>query len=360
MNGAAWGGSEELWYKMALYYSSKGVNTGVVCFNWPDKSQRLQMLEESGCTLYLLLHKKEAFQKIKVGWQLRKIPFEAYSFIVVNQGGWKDIAEKPFRNLYQRLGNYILLFHNYDKGASLSATKKNSLYQWMKKAKLNVGASTEIFTTITNEMGITPANTTVWPNPITFNVPPAAAVYPFLDEPVQWVLLTALDIQRKAQHCLINALAAAKWKARNWQLHIYGNGPDETILQKLINSNELADKIFLQGHTNNVQQVLQNCHWLFQCTYKDAMPISVVEAMAMGRPCLVSAVGDMPAWITDGENGFVCNEVTPLHLDEQLEKIWACKNEWSAMGANAFAHFITKYPVNYEAAIFARLQQLAV
>lgn len=359
MNGAAWGGSEELWYKMALYCSSKGVKTGVVCFNWPQKNEQLQQLEKSGCTVYGLSHKKGAFQKIKIGWQLRSIPFEQYDFVAVNQGGWKDIAEKPFRHLYKRLSNYIILFHNYDKGAALSAVKKNSLQQWMQKATLNVGASTAIFTTIATEMGINTANTAVWPNPITFKVPAAATAYPSVEEPVQWVLLTALDTKRKAQHILINTLAAATWQQRNWQLHIYGSGPDHAMLQELITSNGLTDKVFLQGHTSNVQQVLQNCHWLFQCTYKDAMPISVVEAMAMGRPCLVSAVGDMPAWITEGENGFVCNEVTTVQLDEQLEKIWQHKNQWPVMGANAYTNFLNKYPQNYEAAIFLRLQQLA-
>ncbi|MBK9532258.1 MAG: glycosyltransferase [Chitinophagaceae bacterium] len=53
-----------------------------------------------------------------------------------------------------------------------------------------------------------------------------------------------------------------------------------------------------------------------QCTLIDAMPLSVVEAMAMARPCVVSNVGDMPAWIKDGISGFICKDITEAGIEQ--------------------------------------------
>ncbi len=361
MNGAAWGGSEELWYKLAKYCCSKGIKTGVVCFNWPEKTKHLTLLENNGATVYQLQYKRSFLNKIKNAAQLKNIPFEDYDLHVVNQGGWMDITVAPFKKLYRRLKNYVLLFHNYDSDGKLSAAKKQVLYNWMHHAKLNVGASHEIFRSLEKNLSFQFSNTIVLPNPVTFAPPSHAAAYPPVNEDavVQFTLLTALDVQRKAQDCLIHTLAAEKWKLRNWQLNIYGNGPDEKFLNDLIVRSNLRDKFFLHGHTNNVKEVLQQCHWLFQCTYKDAMPISVVEAMAMGRPCLVSAVGDMPVWIKNGETGFVCAAVTPELLDAALEKIWLCRSQWSQFGANAYKVFKQKYPLNYEEDILQTLLQAA-
>lgn len=68
----------------------------------------------------------------------------------------------------------------------------------------------------------------------------------------------------------------------------------------------------------------------------------------MGRPCIVSKVGDMPVWVEDGENGFICAAVTVEEINDVMEKCWQQKNNWAAMGKNAFETFIKKYPQPYE------------
>ena len=37
------------------------------------------------------------------------------------------------------------------------------------------------------------------------------------------------------------------------------------------------------------------------------MPLSLLEALQVGLPCIVSNVGDMPLWVEHGKNGFVVN-----------------------------------------------------
>jgi len=59
MNGAAWGGSEELWYHTALWLAKNGYKVGVCFYNWPGKNEKINSLSNEGCELYLLPGKRE-------------------------------------------------------------------------------------------------------------------------------------------------------------------------------------------------------------------------------------------------------------------------------------------------------------
>lgn len=349
MNGAAWGGSEELWFRVALWMSKNGYKVSVACYDWQDKQTRVDELKKSGCTVYLLPNKKGLFKKLAVKKVLNSIPFNDFGLTVVSQGGWEEILHSPFSNLYTKLPDYVLLNHNYNENAVLSFSKQKLLQQWMSGAKMNFGATQKIFDVIENKFNISIDKKETLINPITFTPDAIPSQYPeFTNDTCTWVMLAELDTARKTQDVLIQTLSSATWKARNWQLHLYGKGKDKRMLEKLIVASGLENKVFLKGFTSSIKETLEHCNLLFQCTRIDAMPLSVVEAMAMARPCIVSNVGDMPEWIKDGVSGFICNEVTVAGIDATLEKCWQQKNNWVAMGKKAFESFTKKYPQPYE------------
>lgn len=356
MNGSHWGGSEELWYATALWMNANGHDVAVCCYDWPEKKAKLQFLSERGARLYLLPGKKKPFSGARLRKAIDGIPFEAYDLTFVNQGGYKEVVYPPFSELHQRLRKYILCFHNYDENEKLRPKNISVLNNWMQNAALNVGASRKIFEVIRQNFGIDIARKEVWINPITIDLPKKITPYPALQNGnYKWTMLAELDIARKGQDLLIDCLSASKWKERNWQLDLYGKGKDEALLRKLIQKNGLEEKIILKGYTSDVAAVLAHSHILLQCTLIDAMPLSVAEAMAMSRPCLVSNIGDMPYWIEDGINGFVCNTVDKTTLDIKLEECWDKKDKWEEMGKKAFESFKKKYPIPYEENIAKKL-----
>ena len=349
MNGAAWGGSEELWFRTALWMCRHDYKIGIACYDWAEKQQRISELKKAGCTVYLLPNKKGLFKKAAIKKVLLSIPFEEYSLTVVNQGGWEEILHAPFSNLYKYLPAYVILNHNYNENAVLSFQKQKLLRQWISGARMNFGATQKIFDVIKHKFNISILEKFTLINPVTFTPDTETGLYPvFTNDYCTWVMLAELDTVRKAQDVLIRALSSSKWKARNWQLHLYGKGKDKEKLEKLITELGLENNVYLKGFTTNIKQTLLDCHLLLQCTLIDAMPLSVVEAMATGRPCVVSKVGDMPAWVEDGVNGFICPAVTAEGIDEVLENCWQQKNNWAAMGKNAFDFFTKKYPQPYE------------
>ncbi|MBK9487168.1 MAG: glycosyltransferase [Chitinophagaceae bacterium] len=349
MNGGAWGGSEELWFRTALWMSRHDYKIGIGCYDWAEKQDRITELKNAGCAIYLLPNKKGLFKKAAVKKALQSIPFQEYNLTVINQGGWEEILHSPFSNLYKKLPAYIILNHNYNENAVLSFKKQKLLEQWITGAQMNFGATQKIFEVIQNKFNISIDNKQTLVNPVTFTPDTTPGLYPpVTNDSCTWVMLAELDTARKAQDILINALSSPKWKARNWQLHLYGKGKDKEKLEKLISELALEEKVFLKGFTTNIKQTLLDCSLLLQCTLIDAMPLSVVEAMATGRPCVVSKVGDMPAWVEDGVNGFICPALTVEGIDEAMENCWQQKNNWAAIGKNAFETFIKKYPQPYE------------
>jgi glycosyltransferase involved in cell wall biosynthesis len=361
MNGSAWGGSEELWFRTAIWMSKHGYKVGIGCYKWEEKQSHLNELKQAGCNLYLLPNKKGLFKKVAIKKVLNSIPFNEYNLTVVNQGGWEEILHSPFNHLYKRLPAYVLLNHNYNENAVLSFQKQKLLQQWIKGAQMNFGATQKIFEVIERKFSIIIDKKETLINPITFTPDKLPGGYTdFTNDTCIWTMLAELDTARKAQDVLINALSSSKWKARNWQLHLYGKGKDKEKLQKLIIELGLENKVQLKGFTTDIKQILLHCHLLLQCTLIDAMPLSVVEAMATGRPCVVSKVGDMPVWVQDGVTGFVCPAVTVEGIDEVLENCWQQKNNWAAMGKNAYDTFIKKYPQPYEEKIAEILNRYIV
>ena len=348
MNSAAWGGSEEIWHKTAIRLARRNYKTGVCCFYWKEKEDKLQELTEAGCELHLLPGRPETKLlngKYKLEKAVRSVPFSEYNKVIVNQGGWKDVAHGPFKELYKKFQGYSLIFHNYDPSEKLQGGRKKSLYNWVNNAEKNFGDAARIFTVIriTSDLDI-PRNHVLF-NPVTIQLPNGETPFTSpVENKLQFTVLAELDIKRKAQDVLIRTLSTTKWKARNFELNIFGNGNDKYLLEKLIVNSGLSEKVFLRGFTRDVKEVLANSHVLLQLTHMDAMPISVTEAMAMSRAVIVSEVGDMPLWIHNGINGWVAQKVTMEEIDRVLENAWQQQNKLEVMGKESYRIFRQKYP----------------
>ena len=348
MNSAAWGGSEEIWHQSAIYLSKKDFKVGVCCFNWPGKEEKLEELKNSGVDLFLLPGRNDTrslIGKLKLKKRLYTVPFKNYERIIVNQGGWKDVAHGPFKKLNHGLPPYVLLFHNYDESDLLPADKKRLFLHWVNGAQKNVGDAGRIFSGIQKSIDVNVPYQAILFNPITFAQP--VEITPFADSPenkLTFTMLAELDVKRKAQDELIKTLATEKWRARNFELNLYGKGQDQSYLEQLIAEKGLSTKVFLKGFTKNVKDVIAQSHVILQLTHFDAMPIAVTEALAVSRPVIVTNVGDMPQWVKDDVNGWVAPNASIQEIDLVLEKAWQHRRRLEEMGKESFRIFKEKYP----------------
>src|SRR5215204_4091031 len=367
MAGSPWGGSEELWYKTAVYAAGKGWKVGCAVYHWHAKEGKMEVLKSVGAEIHYLPNKgrskrnvleiiQNKISKAKTRKIIHSLPVNEYDVVVVNQGAF-EITTPSWRSFYKRLEKYIVLYHNYKEHEGLHGDKKLAVQNWIEKAQMNLFASGRIAEVLENNAGVKVSNAGILLNPISFSPPAEFVPYPPLQNGNYcFVMLAALEVWRKAQDNLINALSSKKWKERNWVLHLYGEGKDKHKLSELIRKNGIEQKIFLEGNTTDVQSVLNNAHLLLQLTHIDAMPLSIVEAMAMGRPVVVTKIGDMPVWVTEGQNGWISNNASVEQIDLTLERAWQQKEHWAQMGENAFVTFRKKFPSSAEENLLKKIE----
>jgi glycosyltransferase involved in cell wall biosynthesis len=365
MNGLPWGGSEELWYRSALYAAQKGWNVGCAIYHWKEKEQKIQQLESAGCSIFWLPNegrsKASLSEKLKyklTQFRLRQfiktLPVKEYDTVVVNQGGF-EIFTPAWKNYFRHLDHYALLFHNYNKNEQWRSLKQMAVRNWVSKAYINLFASEQIRITLQQQLGISITNSATLINPITISPPANITPFPTATGEYIFAMFAALETNRKAQDHLVKALSSDKWKKRSWQLRLYGEGKDRTKLEKLVRENKLGNKVFLKGHTNNITQEIIAANLILQITHKDAMPISVVEALAFSRPVIVSEVGDMPVWIKEEINGYISKDASIESIDVTLEKAWNDRDRWPEMGRKSFEIFKEKYPAALEETFLEQL-----
>ena len=104
-------------------------------------------------------------------------------------------------------------------------------------------------------------------------------------------------------------------KQINYKLVILGTGPQVDELKKYVSENSLNNvgfKGFIQGKELNTYIKNSRCVLLPSKWYENG-PYSAMEAMALGKPLIVSSYGGLPELVENGKNGFVFNSTQELY-----------------------------------------------
>ncbi|MDP3082624.1 MAG: glycosyltransferase family 4 protein [Rubrivivax sp.] len=93
------------------------------------------------------------------------------------------------------------------------------------------------------------------------------------------------------------------------------------------------------GERDDVVELLAQHHALIHPSFYEGLPNVVCEAMAAGRPALVSRVCDHPVLILDGQRGFLFNPDSPPEIARAIDRFAALStSERLSLGRNARAY----------------------
>ncbi len=143
-----------------------------------------------------------------------------------------------------------------------------------------------------------------------------------------------LDVISKAQDVLLQVLALPHWRERNVRLSLIGHGPNERCLRRMAEQLELTN-IDFAGNRENIEEVWSKHHALVLPSRFEGMPLTLVEAMLCGRPCIVTDVGGNRELVRDGINGFLAKAPTIELLDEAMNRAWESRGRLKEMGCTA-------------------------
>ncbi|WP_336969872.1 glycosyltransferase [Sphingobium aromaticiconvertens] len=119
---------------------------------------------------------------------------------------------------------------------------------------------------------------------------------------------------QKGLPLLIEAVARIP-RERTFTLDIIGDGEDRAILEAHIARLGVADRIRLLGWCapDRVRQELQGARALVLPSFAEGLPVVLMEALAVGRPVIATAIAGIPE-LVDDSNGWLipCGSVEAL------------------------------------------------
>lgn len=108
-------------------------------------------------------------------------------------------------------------------------------------------------------------------------------------KPVNGLIITCGRLEEQKNHILlIKAFFNVVKKNPNAYLHIYGEGSLKDYLQSLIDNLGLNHSVKLMGQTNDVVSVLEKADVFVLSSFYEGMPNALMEAMAVGVPCIAT------------------------------------------------------------------------
>ncbi len=131
----------------------------------------------------------------------------------------------------------------------------------------------------------------------------------------------------------------------NTKLILIGYG-DEITMSRKITSLGVEDIVLPIGPVNSVYEYLTAADIFILPSYREGMPLSLLEAMSCALPSIVSNVGGNAELIDDGKNGLL---ISPGNISELTKKImWYIKNPEARTeaGTNARATILEKFDLD--------------
>jgi len=136
----------------------------------------------------------------------------------------------------------------------------------------------------------------------------------------------------KDHHCLLKSLALIKNNFKDIKLLIIGDGPERKKIETYIQDYNLQHEVILTGFRTDIAEVLSIMDLLVLTSLSEGTSITVLEAMASGKPVVATDVGGNSRLVMHNETGFL---VPPKNPDATAACILSCisdKGMTQAMG----------------------------
>ncbi|EIW00666.1 glycosyltransferase [Thermoanaerobacter siderophilus] len=110
---------------------------------------------------------------------------------------------------------------------------------------------------------------------------------------------------QKNQALLIEAFAKGPAKHDNSKLIIVGNGEERERLEEITKLHRLEKKVYFLGIRTDIPDILNASDVFVLSSDWEGNPLSVMEAMAAGRPVIATSVGGVPELIQNNITGIL-------------------------------------------------------
>jgi colanic acid/amylovoran biosynthesis glycosyltransferase len=169
--------------------------------------------------------------------------------------------------------------------------------------------------------------------------------------------------EQKGQMLLVQALAVLQQRGLLCDLVLAGDGEMRAEVEALIAQNKLAQRVRITGWISGAQvrEELLAARAMVLPSFAEGLPVVIMEAMALRRPVLTTAVAGIPELVSQGEVGWLFSAGAVDELADAMAQCLATPAaKLSAMGAAAHKRVLQRHSIDTEAAKLAKLLREAM
>lgn len=124
--------------------------------------------------------------------------------------------------------------------------------------------------------------------------------------------------------------------------YIFGDGPLDIEIRKMIEVKNLSSTVFTMGHQENAYPYIASMDLILITSNHEGLPMNLLEAMCLKTAVIAHAVGGIPAALEHGRSGIL---IYQNHPDKYVEKIIdsEIQNNLDSIVENAYNNCINNY-----------------
>ena len=126
---------------------------------------------------------------------------------------------------------------------------------------------------------------------------------------------------------------------------LVGDGPDRDHLERYAHDLGVIRRCLFLGYQDDVARFYDAIDVMLLPSVNEGTPVSVIEALAAGRPTVATRVGGVPDVVRDGVDGFLVDSADPDELAARLAELAADPELRARMGAAGREHVVARYAV---------------
>jgi glycosyltransferase involved in cell wall biosynthesis len=100
-----------------------------------------------------------------------------------------------------------------------------------------------------------------------------------------------------------------------------GDGPERVNLEAQAAEHGLSSRVRFLGYRQDIPDLLACCDLFVLPSLFEGLPLSILEAMAAGKPVIASAIGGNDEAIIDGETGLLVPQADPVALAQAIRTV---------------------------------------
>ncbi|HRE11462.1 MAG TPA: glycosyltransferase family 4 protein [Ignavibacteria bacterium] len=157
----------------------------------------------------------------------------------------------------------------------------------------------------------------------------------------------------KGQEYLIRAYPDVLKAFPESKLMIVGDGELSDMLHKLAEELGVSERTIFPGFRSDIKSMYSAFDIYAHTSVEgggETFPYAMLHALAQELPMVITRVGDMPAMVEDGVNGFVLNDKDVKSISEKLMLLCGDKKLRFEMGKKSFELMLRKFTVDIMAA----------